>query len=238
MGQISRRNSPAFNFLIFVLILLVCILVGQTFKVDFEYFKSKLNSYPLFLSGLIYCSLYVVLTLFIWFGPKDVFRLLGAVLFGASISTVLVWLSEMINAFILFNLSRKLGREFVARKFSVELRDLDQIKETNMWGVFALRINLIFPFRLLDLGYGLTRISFRNYFWAVIFASPFRIFLVQSILAVVGLGIFNNPLTVAQEILKQPVILIYTVFYVFLVLILSIVAWNVRAVLRSKPRVS
>ncbi len=104
-----------------------------------------------------------------------------------------IWIAEIINATILFHLSRKLGRGFVEDKLKGTLARLDEkIASSGFWGVFALRIVPLVPFRFLDLAAGLTKISFRNYLTAVIFASPLRIFWIQFILAAIGQQLLDN----------------------------------------------
>ena len=63
--------------------------------------------------------LYVVLTFFIWFGPKDVFRIASGVIFGAEISTIYITIAETVNAILLFMLSRIFGREYIEKKFKL-----------------------------------------------------------------------------------------------------------------------
>ncbi len=113
-------ENKTLKFSLFVAFLFVCFAFGKIFKFDLDSMREFLSAFPIIVSGVIFILLYVVLTFFIWFGPKDVFRLSSAVLFGAYVSTVLVWIAEMINAAVLFIFSRKLGQEFIEQKFRVK----------------------------------------------------------------------------------------------------------------------
>ena len=100
-GKLFRQNRT-FKFLILIAILIVCFLMGRYFHIDYDYYRTLLSKYPPVISGFIFISLYVGVTTFAWFGPKDVFRVVGAILFGPVMSTVCIYISEMANAAILF----------------------------------------------------------------------------------------------------------------------------------------
>lgn len=114
MQKIKPAAKNLFNFLALVLILFFSWFLGKASHINTDYLHNLLFKFPLVYSGLIYIILYVVLSFFIWFA-KDILRATAALLFGAYLSTLFVYLSEMINAAILFNLSRFLGRDFVGR---------------------------------------------------------------------------------------------------------------------------
>lgn len=194
-------------------------------SLDFESLRSLLLSVPFILSGVIYVVLYVVLTFFVWFGAKDVFRILGAVFFGGYLSTILVWAAESVNAGILFMLSRKLGQDFIQSKFKVKTGQIDRIKKNASYcGVLAVRLNPLIPFRFMDLGYGLTQISLRKYLLIVMLASIPRIFWLQYILEGVGIQFLENPMMVMPFFVNNPVLIKYSMYYLGLVLIITIVA--------------
>ena len=75
-------------------------------------------------SGIIFVLLYCIVTFFIWLS-KDIFRFVGAILFGAYLSTFFVLIAESINACILFYLARFLGRDFVENYLKTKGSKLD-----------------------------------------------------------------------------------------------------------------
>ena len=115
-------DNKALKFSLFLMILAVCWYFGRIFKFDISTYQSFLSKFPVVLSGFIFVALYVGTTTFIWFGPKDVLRISSAILFGATISTVFVWIGEMIYALIMFHLSRVLGRDMCSRNFVLNLK--------------------------------------------------------------------------------------------------------------------
>ncbi len=218
-------SSPAIRFFFFLLIILGLWALGKFFNIDVAQYQALLKQYPLWLSASLFILLYVVVTFLIWFGTIDIFRISAAILFGGVVSTIIVWVAELINAFMLFHLSRKLGRDYVVEKFRLKAKDVEQAKKhQSAFGVFVLRFNPLVPFRIMDLAYGLSSLSFKTYFKGISFSSLVRIFWLQSIIAIVGQAAFKNPSLLATSLLEHPFILIYSAVYFLLVLILSIVA--------------
>ena len=215
------------RFIVFILLLAVLIWAGRHLALDEAHIRDILTRFPLAVSFLIYVTLYVGLTLLIWVGPKDIFRILGAILFGPYLSTLFVLVAELINAFVLFNISRKLGRGFVEERFKLRERDIDKThRTTDWWGVFALRINPLIPYRFLDLAYGLSSISFRKYFFVALIGSPLRILWLQIVLAAVGTSVLKDPLAVIQTLTsylyENKFHLLFNFGYMVFVLIVSV----------------
>lgn len=217
--------SPTIRFFFFLLIILGLWLLGKFFNIDVLQYQALLKEYPLWLSASLFILLYVVVTFLVWFGTIDIFRISAAILFGGVVSTVIVWVAELINAFMLFHLSRKLGRDYVVEKFRLKAKYIEQAKERpSAFGVFVLRFNPLVPFRIMDLAYGLSKLRFKTYFKGIVFSSLVRIFWLQSIIAIVGQTAFKNPSLLIASLPEHPFILIYSAVYFLSVLILSVVA--------------
>jgi len=211
------------KFLLLILIILFLSILGRYFKFDPNSLRFHLSKYPLIISGIIFVILYVVVTFFIWLS-KDVFRITSAFLFGANLSTILVWISEVINAFILFHFSRFLGKEFVEKKISTEKFSYYQKileKRRSFLSLFILRAVPLVPFRFLDMFMGLTPISFKRYLLVVLLGSPIRIYWLQYILASLGMAIFRKPEELIYFLITHKIIFILTLIYVILVIVLS-----------------
>ncbi|MBN1869280.1 MAG: TVP38/TMEM64 family protein [Candidatus Omnitrophica bacterium] len=229
MARAFKINNHAVKFGFFIALFAIFWYLGRIFDVKVSYYQELLSRYPLALSGTIFVLLYVLTTTFVWFGPKDVLRISGAILFGAYVSTVFVWIGEMINAAVMFYLSRILGREYVQQKFGVKPMELDQVKDDSSFlGVTALRINPLIPFRFMDLGYGLTQISFRKYLCAIMVVSFIRILWLQFILAGIGTSLFEDVSAMLDYFLANPVVALYSGMYFLAVIILMIAAVTAR----------
>lgn len=239
MTDKSAVNSKALKFVLLLAILAVCWYLGRVFDMDVADYQKFLSRFPLAVSGLAFVLLYVVTTTFVWFGPKDVLRIASAILFGAYISTVFVWAGEMANAAVMFHLSRILGREYVQQRFGVQSGDLEKMKDNSSFlGVLALRINPLIPFRLMDLGYGLSAIAFPKYFWAIVIVSFFRILWLQFILAGIGISLFEDVSATTDYLMANPSVIVYSGIYFCVVVVVSVIAFVMRIVRKRRQNSS
>jgi uncharacterized membrane protein YdjX (TVP38/TMEM64 family) len=212
-----KRHKHELEFLVLIIAILVIWYLGRYFRIDTQAIQDSLERLPIIYSGIIYIVLYVIVTFFVFFS-KDVFWLTGAVLFGPLLSTLFICISETINAFILFYLSRSLGRAYVERQLSERYKKLDEkLAHINFFWLFIFRAAPLIPYRFLDLGAGLTRIHFRRYLAAVILGSPLKMFWIQYILFAVGKNTFN-PYALTEYFLNNRALLIFSLIYVVLVI--------------------
>lgn len=218
-------NNHTVRFVLLLLFLVFCFVIGKQTHLEVERYRVFLSQFPLIVSGIIFVALYAFLTFFIWFGAKDVLRIVCAIVFGSVISTLYVWMGEQVNAYFLFNLSRHFGRDFIVEKFKLKSQQIKTTqKDSSFLGVLALRLNPLVPFRFMDLSAGLTRISFSKYFWIIFLATPVRIFGFQYILAEVGESIFKRPQDMMDYLTNNPVVIIYSMIYLGVLIVLSITA--------------
>jgi uncharacterized membrane protein YdjX (TVP38/TMEM64 family) len=215
------------------LVLIICLILlwyaGRLLRIDTEALGKSLNRFPVLYSGIIYVVLYVIVTFFIFFS-KDIFWIEGALVFGPYLSTLLVIIAEVINAFIFFHLARYLGRNFVEHYLKKKSETLDdRLANINFFWLFIMRLVPLIPYRFLDLGVGLTKIHFRRYFLAVLLATPIRVFWVQYILAAVGKNIFNKPELLIDYLLQNKALFVFSFIYLVLVILAAFK-------LKHKPR--
>jgi len=143
----------------------------------------------------------------------------------------------MINAAVMFHLSRILGREYVQQKFRVRSQELDRMKDNSSFlGVFAWRINPLVPFRLMDLGFGLTKISFRKYFIVIFGISFFRILWLQFIIAGIGVNLLKDIGAMQEYFYSNPKIIYYSVVYFLAVIVVTIAAIVARSLKKRKAK--
>jgi uncharacterized membrane protein YdjX (TVP38/TMEM64 family) len=177
-------KKPYFRFLVLILLIIFLFLLGKSVSLDKEKISKILKSTPLRIySSIIFVLLYTVGTFFIWY-LKDPLKLIGAILFGPYLSTLLIYISETINAYIFFHLSNFLGKEFVEKKLKGRFKKFyEKLEDINLGWIFLLRAVPLIPYRILDLTFGLTKLSFKKYLLVVLLASPPRIFWLQFILS-------------------------------------------------------
>lgn len=214
-------NNEKVKFLLLIVGLILIYYIGRFFHIDIKAIEISLKKIPIFYAGIIFITLYVIITFFIWLS-KDIFRFMAAVLYGPGTSTLFIWLAEIINCLILFSLARYLGRGFVEKYLRGKGSNLDEkLAKTNFFWLFLFRMVPLLPFRFLDLAAGLTAISFKRYLAVVIFASPLRIFWVQYILYGVGKNLLNNPYALVEYLISNKYLFIFSLFYLILVILVA-----------------
>lgn len=209
------------HFLVFVLLVLVFVVIGRLTHVfdHYEQWQEFFAQRSPILASVIFILLYTVSTFFIWFGPKDVLRVASVLVFGVWWSTLLVYIGETVNMVTLFWFSRKLGRDFVEEKARGRMKEIDEaVSNTSVPVIFFMKFYPIIPFRFLDLGYGLTKISFLKYAVISVAAAPVRLFVIQYFIDLVmkfGLNSIQDPakamaviFEMADYLMARPVLFI------------------------------
>jgi uncharacterized membrane protein YdjX (TVP38/TMEM64 family) len=158
--------------------------------------------------------------------PGSALTVTAGALFGSVLGVILVSIASTLGAGLSFLIARYFARNATARWLSrnENFRKLDQLTEEQGAVMVALtRLVPIFPFNLLNYGFGLTRVPFWTYvFWSWLCMLP------MTIVYVVGADAFTKGL--AQG--KVPWNLIGVV--IGMGIILSIVIRQARRRLRSK----
>lgn len=217
-----KNHKVQIKFFFFVFILVLLMLAGRHFHVDTAKIQKSLSGFPVIYSGILYVTLYVVITFFVFFS-KDVFWITGAVLFGPALSTLYISIAEIINACILFNMSRYLGRRFVENSLKGKYRNLDEkLTSLNFFWLFMFRAAPLIPYRFLDLAFGLTKVSFGRYMTAVVLASPVKTFWIQYILAGVGNSVLTNPYVLVDYLSGNKTLFAFSFIYLLLVILVAL----------------
>jgi len=213
------KHKNRIKFLVLIISLILLWYLGRFLRIDTEVLQKSLGRFPALYSGIVYVVLYVIVTFFVFFS-KDIFWIEGALVYGPYLSTLLVYICEIINALILFHLARYLGRNFVEHYLKKKSGGLDdRLANINFFWLFIIRVVPLVPYRFLDLGAGLTRIHFRRYLIAVLLATPIRAFWVQYILAAIGKNIFNKPEVLVGYLLQNKALFIFSFIYLALVIL-------------------
>jgi uncharacterized membrane protein YdjX (TVP38/TMEM64 family) len=102
--------------------------------------------------------------------PGSALTIAGGALFGSLLGTVLVSIASTTGAGLAFLIARYLARDTVTGWLNKneKFRKLDEMTARHGQVMVALtRLVPVFPFNLLNYGYGLTRVPFRTYlFWS------------------------------------------------------------------------
>jgi len=153
-------------------IALVIFIAAAIYVVRFTHVKDLLTRDVLgnfletagFWAPLIFIFIYTAgVCLFV---PGILLTVLGAAIFGPYWGFLYVWVGAMGGASIAFWIGRTLGRDFAASLIGERLRKYDDAIERNGFAtVLYLRL-VYFPFTPMNFGMGLTKVRFRDYFFA------------------------------------------------------------------------
>lgn len=101
--------------------------------------------------------------------PGSILTLGAGAIFGVLKGSVLVSVSATLGATAAFLIGRYLARGWVSRKIEAHaaFKAIDEAVEREGWKIVGLtRLSPAFPFNLLNYGFGVTRVSLRDYFFA------------------------------------------------------------------------
>ncbi len=95
-----------------------------------------------------------------------IMSLIAGALFGLVLGTIIVSFASTIGATLAFLSSRYLLRDWVQGKFGERLRAIDDgLAKDGAFYLFTLRLIPVFPFFVINLLMGLTRIKTWTFFW-------------------------------------------------------------------------
>ena len=136
----------------------------DTLKIHQQTLLDRVEQAPL-QSALIYFAVYVLVSALAIPGAV-LLTLLGGAIFNLWEATLLVSLASTLGATLAMLVSRYLLRDWVQRRFAAQMNTIDagMVRDGARY-LFALRLMPLFPFFLVNLLMGLTRIQVRHYWW-------------------------------------------------------------------------
>jgi uncharacterized membrane protein YdjX (TVP38/TMEM64 family) len=223
----SQSKKSLFKPIALAVVLVALMVVARVFNLgdrlgDLREWIQSLGALGPFVYVFIYTAA-VVLAL-----PGSVITILAGVLFGSVIGIVTVSFGSTLGATLAFLISRHVAREAVAERFSnnEKFHRLDQMTQDHGSIIVAItRLVPLFPFNLLNYGFGLTHIPLRTYvFWSWICMFP------GTVLFVVGADAVTKAVSGGQ----MPWALISV--FVMTVVILTLLVKHARSRLKTKER--
>ncbi len=141
-----------------------------------------------FLGYLAYVGIYIAAV--VAGIPGSAITIAGGALFGSAVGVILDTIGANVGAALAFLVARYFARDAIARWLSTKerFRRLDELTEQHGAMIVAItRLIPIFPFNILNYGFGLTRVRFFTYvFWSWLCMIP------GTVLYVVGTDAFAN----------------------------------------------
>ncbi len=119
------------------------------------------------LAPVVFIAIYVAGC--VAFIPGSILTIGAGVIFGVVRGSIYVSIAATLGATAAFLVGRYLARDWVSERFagSAKFRALDEAVAREGWKmVFLTRLSPVIPFSLLNYGFGLTRVTLRDYFFA------------------------------------------------------------------------
>jgi uncharacterized membrane protein YdjX (TVP38/TMEM64 family) len=112
-----------------------------------------------------YMMIYILVTSLSLPGAA-VMTLAGGALFGLWTGTLVVSFASTIGATLACLISRFVLRDWVQRKFSEKLKTVNEgVEREGAFYLFTLRLIPVFPFWLINIAMGLTKMPIRTFYW-------------------------------------------------------------------------
>ncbi len=174
-GSTARKGSGVWRPVLLICVILALFVLSYVFNVG-----DKLVALRGWIQGLgamgpvVFALIYAVSAVLAL--PGSAMTIIGGALFGSVLGVITVIFAATLGASLSFLIARYFARDAVGRWLSrtEKFRKLDEMTEEHGAVIVALtRLVPIFPFNLLNYGFGLTRVSFWTYvFWSFICMLP------------------------------------------------------------------
>jgi uncharacterized membrane protein YdjX (TVP38/TMEM64 family) len=171
----ARPAGSKWKWAFWVVVIVALIAAGYFFHVQkLLMFIQKLLKIALdWVSGLgvwgpvLFILIYIAAC--VLFIPGSVLTLGAGALFGVVKGSIYTSIGATLGASAAFLVGRYLARDWIAKKIAGNARfaAIDKAVADEGWKIVGLtRLSPVFPFILLNYAFGLTRVSFRDYFFA------------------------------------------------------------------------
>jgi len=112
---------------------------------------------------IAYIVIYVAATVLIL--PSTALNLIGGAIFGPWWGTLWTSMAAVVAAVIAFTFTRTIGRDIISKRIAGRWQALDaEIRTGGLFYMFAIRLQPIIPYGLVNFVAGLTSIRFKDYF--------------------------------------------------------------------------
>ena len=162
-------SAPWIKLALFLVIVVSIVILARTFGIG-----EKIGSFRALIESLgtwgmlVFVAVYIVSTVAAL--PGSPITVAAGALFGSFFGVILVSIASTAGASICFLISRYFARDSIAGMFAKNksFRRLDSLTEEHGAIIVALtRLVPVFPFNILNYGFGLTKVVFKEYvFWS------------------------------------------------------------------------
>lgn len=222
----KHRKTGLWKVLLLIGIVLILYMIGRQIGLGehigvLRNWIQSLGPWGFFVFLLIYI-LAVVLAV-----PGSAISALAGILFGSLFGVILVSIGSTIGAGLCFLISRYCARRALTRRFADNQKFIKLDRMTAEYGAIIVAITRLlplFPFNLLNYGFGLTRISFWTYVgWSWLCMLP------GTILYVVGIDALTTAIRAGE--IPWPLVGVLVVMGI----ILTLLTYEARKKLKARP---
>ncbi|MBR9904834.1 MAG: TVP38/TMEM64 family protein, partial [Gammaproteobacteria bacterium] len=136
----------------------------ETLKAYQSDFQAAFNQHPWQVAGLFF-AVYVAMTALSLPGAT-LLTLLGGALFGLGWGLLIISIASTMGATLAFLLSRFLFQKPIERRFPRQFSSVNRgVERDGALYLFTLRLVPVFPFFMINLVMGLTRIKTLTFYW-------------------------------------------------------------------------
>jgi uncharacterized membrane protein YdjX (TVP38/TMEM64 family) len=168
-------KQATINKILIVLAIVLLILLFKLLHLDhyltLSYLKESREQFALLYAERtalvisVYMLIYIVATA-LSFPGAVILTLAGGALFGLITGTIVISFASTMGATLACMVSRFLLRDWVQARFGDKLKRINEgIEEEGGFYLFTLRLIPVFPFFVINLAMGLTRIRLSTYYW-------------------------------------------------------------------------
>ncbi len=165
------------NYKKLVVLGVIVIIVAAYFRYDlgqyfnFDYLKNQQKAFQQFYSNhrlqtiSVFFVAYVIMAA-LSFPGAVIMTLAAGSIFGVLTGTIIVSFASSIGATLAFMVSRYLFRDSIEKKFSNNLKSINEgIEREGSFYLFTLRLIPVFPFFVINLVSGLTKMKARSFYF-------------------------------------------------------------------------
>ncbi|MBE0710802.1 MAG: TVP38/TMEM64 family protein [Candidatus Aminicenantes bacterium] len=214
MPEAGQKKPSLFKPIALFVMLLAFIVLARVFNLGSRI--GELRAWILSLGAwgpLVYIGIYAVAVVLAI--PGSAITIVGGVLFGSITGIAVVSIGSTIGAALAFLVSRHIARDSIARRFekNAKFQSLDRLtKDQGAIIVAITRLVPLFPFNLLNYGFGLTHVRFWTYvFWSWLCMLP------GTVLYVVGSDAVST--AIAQKKIPWPLVIILAIALVLITIL-------------------
>ncbi|PIN74857.1 hypothetical protein COV18_05555 [Candidatus Woesearchaeota archaeon CG10_big_fil_rev_8_21_14_0_10_37_12] len=183
-----KRAKHLFKFILLIALLSLTVYIFKFSPLSETLTQEFIHDFVLSfgtLSFLIFIVVYALGTLVSV--PGTILTFVGAILFGTWFGTLVNLLGATIGASLAFFVAQYLGRDFVKSLMGERLNEFEKKVEKNGFAVILLlRLIPIFPFIGINYASGLTKIKFKDYFFATLLGMIPGTFIYTYLFAIIG----------------------------------------------------